>query len=69
MLKNNVTKDLKKLMIEENMTQRDVAEAMGVSRPYITSLVSGGSTFVNANFLKMLDTLGYDLELRYVPKK
>ena len=68
MLRNNVEFDLKTRLNEEGITQTKVAEMIGVSFPYVNRIIRGREQIVNKTFVKMLDELGYDVELTYVKR-
>ena len=68
MLRNNVEFDLKTRLNEEGITQTKVAEMIGVSLPYVNRIIRGREQIVNKTFVKMLDELGYDVELVYKKK-
>ena len=68
MLRNNVEFDLKTRLNEEGITQTKVAEMIGVSLPYVNRIIRGREQIVNKTFVKMLDELGYDVELTYVKR-
>ena len=68
MLRNNVELDLKTRLNEEGITQTKVAEMIGVSLPYVNRIIRGREQIVNKTFVKMLDKLGYDVELTYKKK-
>ena len=68
MLRNNVELDLKTRLNEEGITQTKVAEMIGVSLPYVNRIIRGREQIVNKTFVKMLDELGYDVELTYVKR-
>lgn len=65
MLRNNVELDLKTKFIEEGTTQTEIAEAIGVSLPYVNRITKGREQIVNKTFIKILEELGYDVELVY----
>ena len=69
MLRNNVEFDLKTRLNEEGITQTKVAEMIGVSLPYVNRIIRGREQIVNKTFVKMLDELGYDVELTYKKKR
>ena len=69
MLRNNVELDLKTRLNEEGITQTKVAEMIGVSLPYVNRIIRGREQIVNKTFVKMLDELGYDVELVYKKKQ
>jgi transcriptional regulator with XRE-family HTH domain len=65
MLQNNVEMDLKMRLIESGQTQTEVAEKLGVSLSYVNRITKGREQIVNKTFVKMMDELGYDVELTY----
>ncbi len=67
MLRNNV-EDLKTRFIEDGITQTEIAEKVGVSLPYVNRIIRGREQIVNKTFIKILDELGYDVELTYKKK-
>ena len=68
MLRNNIELDLKTRFAEEGITQTEVAEKLGVSPPYVNRITRGREQIVNKTFIKILDELGYDVELTYKRK-
>ena len=56
------------LFIEEGITQTEIAEKLGVSPPYVNRIIRGREQIVNKTFIKILDELGYDVELTYKRK-
>ena len=62
---NNIELDLKTRFIEENTTQTEVAEKMGVSLSYVNRITKGREQIINKAFVRMLDELGYDVEITY----
>ena len=68
MLRNNIELDMKTRFIEEGITQTEIAEKIGVSLPYVNRIIRGREQIVNKTFVKMLDELGYDVELTYVKR-
>ena len=68
MLRNNVELDLKTRFIEDGITQTEIAEKLGVSPPYVNRITRGREQIVNKTFIKILDELGYDVELTYKKK-
>ena len=65
MLLNNVEWDLKTRFEEKGITQKEIAGQIGVSLPYVNRITRGREQLVNKTFLKMMDKLGYDVELIY----
>ena len=68
MLLNNVESDLKTRLAKEGITQKELAVQVGVSLPYVNRITRGQEQLVNKTFLKMMDELGYDVELTYKKK-
>ena len=68
MLQNNIEMDLKMRMIEDSTTQTELAEELGVSLSYVNRITKGREQIVNKTFVKMMDELGYDVELTYKKK-
>ena len=56
------------LFIEDGITQTEIAEKVGVSLPYVNRITRGREQIVNKTFVKMMDELGYDVELTYKRK-
>ena len=68
MLQNNIEMDLKMRMIEDSTTQTELAEELGVSLSYVNRITKGREQIVNKTFVKMMDELGYDVEITYKKK-
>lgn len=68
MLQNNIELDLKTRFIEDGVTQTEIAERIGVSLPYVNRIIRGREQIVNKTFIRILDELGYDVELTYRKK-
>lgn len=63
MLQNNIEMDLKMKLIESSQTQKELAERLGVSLSYVNRIIKGREQIVNKTFVRMMDELGYDVEL------
>ena len=68
MLQNNIEMDLKMRLIESGQTQKGIAEKLGVTLSYVNRITKGREQIVNKTFVKMMDELGYDVELTYKRK-
>ena len=68
MLKNNVGVDVKVKCIEEGMTQAKIAEEIETSPQYISRLIKSNDKIVNQTFIRVMETLGYDVELTYIKR-
>jgi plasmid maintenance system antidote protein VapI len=68
MFQNDIELDLKTKLIENRTTQTEIAEKVGVSLAYVNRITKGREQIVNKTFVKMMDELGYDVELTYKKK-
>lgn len=68
MLKNNIEIDIKVKCVEEQTTQAELAEKVGTSPSYVNRLIKSPEKIVNNIFVKMMEKLGYDIELTYVKR-
>ena len=69
MLTNNIELDLKTRMIEDGVTQTEIAKHLGVSIPYVNRIIRGKENIINKTFIGILDGLVYDVELTYKKKR
>ena len=65
MLCNNIELDVKTKCIEEEVSQRQMAEDIGTSGTYVSRLIIHPEKIVNRTFLAMMERLGYDVRLTY----
>ncbi|MBQ9307957.1 MAG: helix-turn-helix domain-containing protein [Clostridia bacterium] len=65
MLLNNVELDMKTRLIQDGVTQTEIAQRVGVSLPYVNRITKGREQIVNKTFVKIMSELGYDVELTY----
>lgn len=69
MVKNNIEIDVKVKCLEEHKTQADIAKIVGTPAPYVNKLIRREEGVVNHTFVKILEALGYDIELHYVKRE
>ena len=69
MVKNNIEIDVKVKCLEEHKTQADIAKIVGTPASYVNKLIRRDEGVVNNTFVKMLEALGYDIDLHYVKKE
>ncbi|MGI6771912.1 MAG: helix-turn-helix domain-containing protein [Acutalibacteraceae bacterium] len=69
MLKNNIEVDVKVKCIEADNTQAKLAENIGTTPSYVNRLIKNKENIVNKTFIQMLESLGYDIELKYVKRE
>ena len=63
MLLNNFELDIKTRCIEGGRSQTEIADKIDVSIPYVNRITKGREQIVNKTFIKIMDELGYDVEL------
>ena len=68
MVKNNIEIDVKVKCVEEQITQVLLAERVGTPASYVNKLIKKQEGIVNNTFVRMLEALGYDIELHYVKR-
>ena len=69
MVKNKIEIDVKVKCLEEHKTQADIAKIVGTPASYVNKLIRRDEGVVNNTFVKMLEALGYDIELHYVKRE
>ena len=65
MLRNNVQLDLKTKLIEDEMSQTEIADKLGVTVSYVNKITRCREHIVNRTFVAMMEQLGYDVRLVY----
>lgn len=68
MLLNNIKKDVRIKLAENELNQTQLATALNITPQYLGDVINGRFTFVNNKFLEIMEELGYDIRLEYVPK-
>lgn len=69
MLKNNLELDIKVKAVQAQMTQAKLAAEIGITPSYANRLIKNNENLVNKTFIKILETLGYDILLTYVKRE
>lgn len=69
MVTNNIEIDVKIKCLEAGMTQQEVGEAIGTTGQYVNRVIKKKSGVVNKTFIQMMEALGYDIELTYIPRE
>lgn len=67
MLLNDTTKDFKMLCIQNDVTQKSVAEKAGISVNYLSQIIA--REHVDRKFVDLLEALGYDVRIEYVKRQ
>ena len=68
MVKNNIEVDVKVKCIEQGKTQAKLAEEIDTTQAYVNRVIKKNDSVVNNTFVKMMEALGYDIELHYVKR-
>ncbi len=69
MLRNNIEVDIKVKCIEVGLTQAQLAENIETTSSYVNRVVKKRENIINNTFVKMMEALGYDIELTYVKRQ
>ena len=69
MIKNNIEVDVKVKCIDNETTQAQLAETIGTTGQYVNRIIKKQDGVVNNTFIKMMEALGYDIELTYVKRE
>ena len=69
MIRNNIEVDVKVKCIENETTQAQLAETIGTTGQYVKRIIKKQDGVVNNTFIKMMEALGYDIELTYVKRE
>ena len=66
---NNIEADVKIKCIEADMTQQQLGKSIGSTGQYISRLIKNKEGIVNKTFVKIMETLGYDINLTYTKRQ
>ena len=69
MIRNNIEVDVKTKCIENGITQAQLAEDIVTTAPYVNRIIKKQEGVLNKTFVQMIESLGYDIEFRYVERK
>lgn len=69
MVKNNIEVDVKVKCIETGKTQVQLAEEINTTSQYVNRVIKKKDGVINHTFIQMMEALGYDIEITYVPRK
>lgn len=69
MVKNNIEIDVKVKLLEAEMTQQQLGEEIGTTGQYVNRILKKNNEVVNKTFIKMMEALGYDIQITYVPRE
>ena len=68
MVRNNIEVDVKVKCIEQGKTQAKLADEIDTTKTYVNRVIKKNESVVNNTFVKMMEALGYDIELHYVKR-
>ena len=66
---NNIEADVKIKCIEADVTQQQLGKSIGSTGQYISRLIKNKEGIVNKTFVKIMETLGYDINLTYTKRQ
>lgn len=69
MVRNNIELDVKVKYVEQGITQLAVAEKVGTTGQYVNRIVKKKDGIMNKTFVEIMEALGYDIELTYIPRE
>lgn len=69
MVRNNIELDVKVKCVEQGVTQQTIAEKIGTTGQYVNRIVKKKDGIMNRTFVEIMEALGYDIEITYIPKE
>lgn len=63
----NIVTELKKLFLDANMTQSDVAKKIGTTQANLSKKFKNNTVY-SKDIEKIADTLGYELRIEFIKK-
>lgn len=69
MVRNNIELDVKVKCVEQGVTQQTIAEKIGTTGQYVNRIVKKKDGIMNKTFVEIMEALGYDIEINYIPKE
>ena len=69
MVRNNIELDVKVKCVEQGVTQQTIAEKIGSTGQYVNRIVKKKDGIMNKTFVEIMEALGYDIEITYIPKE
>lgn len=68
-LLNDIEIDVKTLCVQNRITQEEIAKTVGTTGQYVNRVIHKKNGLLNRTFISIMDALGYDIQLTYVPKE
>lgn len=69
MVRNNIELEVKVKCVEQGVTQQTIAEKIGTTGQYVNRIVKKKDGIMNKTFVEIMEALGYDIEITYIPKE
>lgn len=69
MVRNNIELDVKVKCVEQGVTQQTIAEKIETTGQYVNRIVKKKDGIMNKTFVEIMEALGYDIEITYIPKE
>lgn len=69
MVRNNIELDVKVKCVGQGVTQQTIAEKIGTTGQYVNRIVKKKDGIMNKTFVEIMEALGYDIEITYIPKE
>lgn len=69
MITNNIELDVKVKLLEAGTTQEKLGETIGTTGQYVNRILKKNNEVVNKTFIKMMEALGYDIQLVYIKRE
>lgn len=69
MVTNNIEIDTKVKLLEVGKTQEQLGAEIGTTGQYINRVMKKSTNIVNATYVKMMEALGYDIQLTYTKRE
>lgn len=69
MVRNNIELDVKVKCVEQGVTQQTIAEKIGTTGQYVNRIVKKKDGIMNKTFVEIMEALGYNIEITYIPKE
>lgn len=69
MVRNNIELDVKVKCVEQGVTQQTIAEKIGTTGQYVNRIVKKKDGIMNKTFVEIMEALGYDIGITYIPKE
>ena len=69
MVRNNIELDVKVKCVEQGVMQQTIAEKIGTTGQYVNRIVKKKDGIMNKTFVEIMEALGYDIEITYIPRE